>query len=735
MSQQTNGIYEFGSFRLDAQERLLQRDGATISLTPKAFDLLLALVERHGRLVDKEELFQAVWPDTIVEESNLSSNIALIRKALGDGENGQKFIETVPKRGYRFVAEVREALPPANDLIPEKAQSHADATQSDAASSPPKRTSRWMWPAVWLAAGVIISAVVWLMVDRQRAKTPAAPARIVPFTSFAGSESHPAFSPDGKQIAFVWGGESDDNNDIYVKLIGTEKPLRLTADPAADSGPTWSPDGRYLAFLRQSADGNWAYLVPALGGAERKLSKAGRQIVTIDEPARLAWRPSGEWGGEWLAVTDNEAAAEPVGIFLLSVETGERRRLTSPSANFFSGDWNPAFSPDGKMLAFTRAVNDGFHLDIYVVAVSGGEPRRLTFDNAHVKSLAWTPDGREIIFSSSRGGSVSTATLWKIPAAGGTPERLAGVGQNTFTLAIDRQANRLAYEQRIRDTDIHRIEVADAASLSKPSTKLISSTHRDDSPDYSPDGKRIVFVSDRTGSLELWLCDSEGANPLQLTNFGGPHLGTPRWSPDGLWIAFDFGLEGNQEIFIVSADGGKPRRLTTDPAFDGLPSWSRDGRWVYFNSNRGGDAQIWKVRTEGGQAVQVTKQGGNEVCASVDGKFIYYAKDRLGLYGLWRAPVEGGEETLVLDLQPTGHRRAWVIAEQGVYFTAAETPSRSVVNFFSFATGRVERQVATLERAVKRGTPSLMISPDGHWLLYTRIDQSGSDIMLMENFR
>src|SRR5262245_54989988 len=108
MSQQTNGIYEFGSFRLDAQERLLRRDGATISLTPKAFDLLLALVERHGRLVEKEELFQTVWHVAIVEESNLTYNISHIRKALGDGEDGQKFIETVPKRGYRFLASVRE---------------------------------------------------------------------------------------------------------------------------------------------------------------------------------------------------------------------------------------------------------------------------------------------------------------------------------------------------------------------------------------------------------------------------------------------------------------------------------------------------------------------------------------------------------------------------------------------------------------------------------------------------
>jgi Tol biopolymer transport system component len=680
--------------------------------------------------VGKEELFQTVWPDTIVEESNLTYNISHIRKALGDGENGLKFIETVPKRGYRFAAKVCEAQP-ADNLILEKAESYTDATQPDVASSPPKRTNRRAWPAVFLAAGVIVSAAIWLMIDRQRAKTPMAPARLVPFTSFAGTESQPAFSPDGKQIAFVWGGENDDNKDIYVKLIGTEKPLRLTSNPAADSNPTWSPDGRYIAFLRLAREGYECYLVPALGGPERKLAKAGRRVTTPDEPVRIAWHPA----GEWLAVTDNVAPSEPVGIFLLSVETSEKRRLTSPPANSVAGDWNPAFSPDGKTLAFTRAVNNGISLDVYIVAVSGGEPRRLTFDDANLKGLAWTPDGREIVFSSSRGGSFTTATLWKIPAAGGTPERLLGVGQNAFTLAIDRQANRLAFEQRIRDTNIYRIDVSDSTSFSKLSTKLVSSTFRDESPDYAPDGKRIVYVSERTGSLELWLCDGDGANPLQLTNFGGPHTGTPRWSPDGQWIAFDSGIESNQEIFIIHADGGRPRRLTSDPAFDGLPSWSRDGRWVYFSSNRSGDSQIWKVPTEGGQAVQVTGQGGNEAFESVDSNFIYYSKVWMGLPGIWRAPVEGGEETLILELEKTGHRRSWAIAEMGAYFAVAETPSSSVVKFFSFATGRVERQVATLERAHKWLTHGLAVSPDGRWLLYTRIDQSGSDIMLMENFR
>jgi Tol biopolymer transport system component/DNA-binding winged helix-turn-helix (wHTH) protein len=729
MSSQANQLYEFGPFRLDAAERFLLRDGEVVPLTPKAFDLLLVLVEHHGHLLEKEELLKRVWPDTFIEEANLSYNISLIRKALGDGDNGQKFIETVPKRGYRFVAGVRQMDAEQAEIIEAAARDIEEEVRPGPLTSKVKRHRKGALLA--LAALVItiggMAFGLYKFITQSKSKSSGLEPKIVPLTSFLGSESHPAFSPDGKQIAFVWSGEKGDNENIYIKLIGAGEPLQLTTDPASDTGPTWSPSGRYIAFLRQSEEGSGIYIVPALGGTERKLTKADNYIPTEFNPLRLAWHPE----GEFLAVAERSSPAEPFSIFLLSAETGEKRRLTQPPAQYF-GDWNPAFSPDGKTLAFTRGVN-GVSLDIHVVPVSGGEPRRLTFDGAHKKSLAWTPDGREIVFSSSRGGSVNTAMLWKIPAAGGTPERLIGVGQNVFTLAIDRQGNRLAYEQRILDTNIYRIDASDSTGQSSPHTKLISSTFQDNSPDYSPDGKRIAFVTDRTGSLEIWLCDGDGANPLQLTNFGGPHTGTPRWSPDGRLIAFDSGVEGNQEIFTISADGGKPRRLTSDPALDMVPSWSRDGRWIYFGSNRSGDWQVWKVPVEGGQAVQVTRQGGLEGFESADGKFIYYSKG-FGLPNIWRLQVEGGEETPILELQKTGHGRSWAIVEKGIYFASAQTPSSSVVEFFSFSAGRVERRVATLERSIKEGPPGLTVSPDGRWILYTRIDQSGSDIMLMENF-
>jgi Tol biopolymer transport system component/DNA-binding winged helix-turn-helix (wHTH) protein len=680
MRERVKHGYEFGPFFLSAAERLLLRDGDSVPLTPKAFDLLLTLVEHHGHLLEKDELLRLVWPDTFVEESNLSYNISLIRKALSDGENGQKFIETVPKRGYRFVSEVRE-------LGAAQAENTAAVTNPAEGETAPVSRVRPYSKGAPLALIIALGGVgfgLYQYITRTEVKSSRLESKIVPFTSVPGSESQPAFSPDGKQIAFVGSGEKGDNEDIYVKLLDAGDALRLTTSPAAETSPAWSPDGRYLAFVRQTAEEAGVYVVPALGGPERKLTRVDGYVVTVGKPLRLAWSPD----SEWLAVADRTSTAEPFNISLLSVTTRDKRKLTTPPADSF-GDWSPAFSPDGKTLAFIRG-KTGVHQDIYRMSVSGGEAQQLTFDSAHKKSLAWTADGREIIFSSSRGGSVNTAMLWKIPATGGTPERLAGVGQNVFFLAIAPQGNRLAYEQRIHDTNVYRVDTSDAASQSRTHTKLIASTFQDDSPNYSPNGKRIAFVSDRTGSLEIWLCDSEGGNAMPLTNFGGPHTGTPRWSPDG--------------------------------------------RWIYFCSNRSGAFQTWKTSVEGGQAVQVTRHGGFEGFASADGKFIYYGKT-IDFPSIWRMPVAGSEETPVLDLQKTEHRRSWVVVEKGIYFAAAETATRSVVEFFSFATGRVERRVATLERAIKQGPPGLEVSPDGRWLLYTRIDQSGSDIMLMEYFR
>jgi len=260
-------------------------------------------------------------------------------------------------------------------------------------------------------------------------------------------------------------------------------------------------------------------------------------------------------------------------------------------------------------------------------------------------------------------------------------------------------------------------------------TRLISSTRLDYGPQYSPDNKRIAFTSGRSGSNEIWVCDADGENPVQLTSFNGPDVGSPRWSPDGRQIAFDSVAAGNRDVFVVSVEGGKPHRFTEESSDEVRPSWSRDGRWIYFGSNRTGDWQVWKAPADGGQAAQVTRQGGREAFESFDGNFVYYAKG-FGIPGIWRVPVAGGEETLVLDEPVLG---LWALLDKGIYFVNLKATPHATIDFFNFATGSTMR-VAAIEKELQLTSPTLAVSPDGRWLLYAEVDNFESDIMLVENF-
>ena len=241
-----------------------------------------------------------------------------------------------------------------------------------------------------------------------------------------------------------------------------------------------------------------------------------------------------------------------------------------------------------------------------------------------------------------------------------------------------------------------------------------------------------MYASNRSGTGEIWVADSTGEQSVQLTTFNRGAAGSPRWSPDGRQIVFDAYPTGNTDLYVINAEGGPPRRLTTDPGNHILPSWSRDGNWIYFSSRRSGSPQIYRMPAAGGQATQITTEGGLDNMESPDGRFLYYTKVR-NTPGIWRKPVAGGEETLVLDHHRAGYWRHWTVVEQGIYFATAENPQQPLIEFFSFATGQVT-PVVTLEKEIGKGLSGLSVSPDGRWLIWSQIDQEGSDIMLVENF-
>ncbi len=364
-----------------------------------------------------------------------------------------------------------------------------------------------------------------------------------------------------------------------------------------------------------------------------------------------------------LLVSDLAPGTGRGALFLVGRETGERRLLTMPPEG--SVDGQGVFSPDGRHIAFVRA-KGGVPAtgDIWVLSVDGafrpiGEARQLTSDGLQNLEPAWTADGKEVVYASERRGRPG---LWKVAAAGGQPARLQLAGNEPHWPAI--RGARLAYVHHVIDTNMWHIPTSGGG----PAVRLPGSTLRDEGAEYSPDGRKIAYSSNQTGSFEVWVAQNDGSQPTQLTSFGEGETGSPRWSPDGRQIAFDSNSEAGQfEIYIVAADGGKPQRLTDSPAEDAVPNFSRDGKSIYFESDRTGRREIWNIPSIGGLAVQVTKNGGYAVAESADGARLYYTKQNEG--ALWQMPTTGGPESQVLDGVAL---RNFAVVKAGIYFMRRE---------------------------------------------------------------
>jgi Tol biopolymer transport system component len=538
-----------------------------------------------------------------------------------------------------------------------------------------------------------------------------------------GSKWWPQLSPDGEKVAYGWRGLDDENWDIYVKALGVgTRPLRLTEHPADEFGPVWSPDGRQVAFVRASESGAAIHAMPSLGGQERRLTDISDVVRWGRDPvANLSWSPD----GKWLAFGEKASEAKASRLVRVSLETREKQPLTSPPEDT-QGDRFPSFSPDGTLLAFVRSGSGTFgDWDVWVQRVGEGMPRRLTHaEYALCHNPVWTADGSEILFTTGWG----SLSLRRVSLAGGEPQPVLGLGAGYPSV----RGNLMVYQQvTFPPAAIWRIPGRRASTGNREPQKLIASSQDDVNPAYSPDGRRIAFESSRSGEGNIWVCDSDGSNPVQLSNFDS-HTGTPRWSPDGRKLVFDSIEEGDWNLYIVDADGGVPQRLTPESSEENLGTWSRDGRWIYFRSNRGGSKQIWKIPSAGGPAVQVTRGGGEYAEESWDGRHLYYA-DSAAPTGLWRVPVEGGEEIEVMRGPVLGWEGA--LSRSGLYYSTIRPRSRATeytIQFLDFGSGRTTELFRQVGFSVYGW---LAVSPDEEWVLYSEWPEGQSELMLVENFR
>jgi Tol biopolymer transport system component/tRNA A-37 threonylcarbamoyl transferase component Bud32 len=621
-----------------------------------------------------------------------------------------------PERRFQHMSDVKVDL---QELKEESDSKPTTGAGGGATSHGPRRRL-----VVLTATGLLILAVAGGTLWRLRG--PALPPPTVVQLSSERWAGAGSFSPDGTQIAYASAGEDGSNWDIWVKIVGEAEARRVTTGPEADCCPAWSPDGTQIAFLR--LDGPFPvgpaahqglvgaiHLVSPLGGPERRVSDSRSRL-------QVSWSPD----GRWLAASRAPARVDQeAGICLIPVAGGASRALTSPKPPAY--DIVPSFSPDGRALAYIscEGAKGSPKCDVHRLALDSelrpeGASQALTHQAETDNGLDWTRDGRFIVYAAD-------FALWRVPSDGSAPPERVEVGALAAQPSTARGRDRLAFVRGVGDFDIYRF-----APGGSP-TPLVASTFIEESPQYSPDGRRIAFESTQPSDrAEIWLADADGRNPTQLTRGPGRWQGTPGWSPDGREVVFDsYANDGQVDIWTIGVDGSGLRQITHDPANDVTPIWSRDGRFIYFASDRTGRFEIWRVPAGGGAEEQVSRRGGSYPLESLDGTTLYYAQGEEESSPLVAIPTAGGAERTVLPCVSVG---TYATAPRGIFHvacaSAADQPHGPSLLYWDAATGR-DRPIEGIE-AVSIGRMS--VSPDGRTIVYGR-SRPASDLMMIENFR
>jgi hypothetical protein len=350
---------------------------------------------------------------------------------------------------------------------------------------------------------------------------------------------------------------------------------------------------------------------------------------------------------------------------------------------------------------------------------------RLTSDGRFIQGLAWL-DEDHLIYSSNREG---TFRLWQISRHGGEPQVVVAGGARPQWPSVSPDHRWLAFIDTGADTNIWQwpLSTRETAAQAEP---FISSAGVDNSPAYSPDGKKIVFVSDRSGKEQLWLADSDGSEVRQLTNFEGAGVGSPRWSPDGRRIVFDASLLGQSAIWLISADGSEMHRLNNSSAKEYLPSWSREGTWVYFASARSGHEELWKQRPDSGETVPVSQELIFDVVESSTGDYAFAQQPRSGI---WQIPLHGGKPEPVPELKGIKPTRYCTVRGDKLYFVRQEQYPRDLEEF-DLQTRQI-RKLMQIPGELLSGTPGLAVDPSAHMLLFVHSSRSRSRILLQTTLK
>ena len=699
----------FDAFEVDLRSGELFREGQRIPLANQSFLALSALLEQPGQVVSRDALRARLWPDNrVVEfEQGLNAIINRLRDALGDSAGNARFIETLPRRGYRFIGTIRSDT---------QIDGLTDGLTEVGRPRPRSYVTAALLP-IALGALIAVLAIVWIHGIRSNGSATTFNVTIQPLTSLLGREVAPTFSPDGQRFAFGWNGDPANGGrfDLYARSIDSERTLQLTHSPANALSAAWSPDGRQLALARTTDQESGIYLVPASGGAERRLTAA----VFLEEPfMQLSWSPD----SRSLAYSSIEST-HPSRIRVLTLEGLGSSALESPPSCADAGA--PAFSPDGRQLAFLCTSSIAVY-SVYVTAMPSGAARSgtarlLASLQGFPKGLAWLADGHTLIVAND---AADGSAIWRLTLSG----QLSRVPLTEEALGpgVAVAADHVAFVREKHLVDIWR---ADLTAPADPGGVLIASTRMQLVPQYSPDGTRVAFQSTRSGTSEIWLADADGSNPVKLTSFNGPLTGAPSWCSDGRRLAFDSRASGVSAIYVVDVLEGHPHPLEVSRTNLSLPVWSEDCRWIFASDGR---AALYRVSASGGAAGLFTDKRAYQAAVS-GGRVIFNAATANGIE-LWSKPAAGGDESALEDMPHLSYSDSWTATRRGIYYIQTGAHA-ATVGFYDFASHHAHVVRDLQEVPAPLGGLGVSVSKDEHWLLYTRSAQWQGDVMMASGLR
>ena len=634
-------------------------------LTSKAAAVLIELVRHAGDTVMRDQLLDRVWADRVTTPDVLTQAIKELRRAFNDDAKPSRYIETIPKVGYRLLAPVSvldadQQLGAQGGVI---AVAGNDPELFDAPALPARAATgsgrpHWLWV---LVAAVLVAAVVAVTLALRGAAPRAAgsgwiASDVRALTSDPGSERRPAVSPDGTRVAYGQldpsGGDKSVDR-IMLRAIGESQSVRLTTRSSTfEEVPVWSPDGSQIAFERLDKEQCTMYIVSSLGGAEREVGNCQNYMVHYFD-----WYPDGK---ALISAQNLGGVYDNMVLMRWDLATGTRQPLDyerTPDAQ----DLEAHFSPDGKYIAFRRGLAP--YSDLCVMPAAGGAVRQLTQLHSRIRGLAWTQDSRGLIFSSNHNGQF---TLYTVAVDGGSVQPL-GIGPAEYPSSA-RGADSVAYE--IPRTTHQLAWVALGGDKAVPEL-LAKSTGSDSSPAFSPDGTRLAFVSDRSGAQQVWLYDFGTREVTALTEFHAALLINPTWSADG------------KRLLVTARGKDNPGLVEIDLASRRQRAISKPGEEV-LSGTYGADPDSYLLvlggSTRQNQLVLLEHFGSKDerqtaLAAGIEHmeldaatRRLYYTKNAQST--LFARDLAGGAETLVTPLIASTLIDGWRVVDGRIWYVS-----------------------------------------------------------------